>query len=68
MSSPVVPKRREFALQRLELVVKDQRAVVQQPADQGRFAVVDRPAGQKPQQVALARLRRPPDAAIRHQK
>ena len=43
-----------FALQRLELVVEDQRAVVQQPADQRRFAVIDRPAGQKAQQVPVA--------------
>ncbi len=47
-----------LALERLQLVVEDQRAVVQQPADQGRFAVIDRPAGQKAQQVPVARASR----------
>jgi hypothetical protein len=35
------------------LIVKDQRAVIEQPADQRRLAVVDRSAGQKAQQILV---------------
>ena len=56
-----------LALERLELVVEDQRAIVQQPSDQGRLAVVDRAAGQKAQQIPFARHGRG-IAQIRHQK
>ncbi len=43
-----------FAPQCAELVVEDRAAFVEQAADQCRFAVVDRPAGQQTQQI-LAR-------------
>ena len=39
------------ALQRLELILIDHLAVVQQAADQGRFAVIDRAAGEEAQLV-----------------
>ena len=42
-------------LQSTFLVFKDQRCVEQKPPDQRRLAVVDRPAGQKPELVALRR-------------
>ena len=45
-----------IAFQRSQLVLEDQLGVVEQAADQGRFAVVDGAAGQKAQLV-LAFLR-----------
>ena len=41
-----------IALQRRHLVVEDQGALVKQAADQGRLAVIDRPAGQDAQRGA----------------
>ena len=41
----------ESRCQRRQLILEDQLAVVQQPADQGRLAVIDRAAGEKAQQV-----------------
>ena len=55
MSSPVVPKRREFGLERFELIVHHDIGVVQKTPDQRRFAVIDRAAGQEPQEAAIAR-------------
>ena len=46
-----------LALQRLELVGEDRLAVVEQAADQGRFAVIDRAAGEEPQQASCRRGR-----------
>jgi type V secretory pathway adhesin AidA len=51
-------------LQRRQLVVEDGAGVVQQPADQGRLAVVDAAAGQHPQQ-GLAPVRLQPALHIR---
>jgi hypothetical protein len=42
-----------LALEPFELVVQNQPGVVKQPADQRRFAVIDRSAGQKPQQLSI---------------
>ena len=61
------PETPGFALQRAELVVEDRTALVEQPADQRRFAVVDRPAGSETQQI-LARPRRRLAKRARHQK
>ena len=44
-----------FVPKRGELVVEDELAVIEQPADEGRFAIVDAAAGQEAQE-ALARL------------
>ncbi len=49
MSSSVVPNFFEVALEREELVVENQLLFVQQAADQGRLAVVDRAAGEQAQ-------------------
>src|SRR5215831_4862274 len=46
-----------FVIERLELVGAYQAGLIEQPADQGRFAVVDRAADDEPQQ-ALAFLAR----------
>jgi hypothetical protein len=40
-----------FKLQRLELVVRDEAAIVEQPADQGRLAVIHAAAGDEAQQA-----------------
>ena len=52
-SSPVVPCLLRIALERGELVLEDLLGVGKQPADQRRLAVVDRAAGEKPQQRLL---------------
>ncbi len=49
-SSPVVPCLLRVALQRRQLVLEDLLGVGQQPPDQRRLAVVDRAAGEEPQQ------------------
>ena len=49
MSSSVVPNFFEVALERRKLVVEDQLLLVEQAADQGRLAVVDRAAGEQAQ-------------------
>ena len=51
----VVPKRRESALERFELIVENQPRLVEQAADQRRFAVIDRAASQQSQQDAGVR-------------
>jgi hypothetical protein len=49
------------------VVVEDQRTVIEQASDQGRLAVIDRPAGQEAQQILLSsRGERP--AVRSHQK
>ena len=48
----------QLAFEGLQLVVEDQRTIVQQPADQGRFAVIDRSTGQKPQEIPVVRCGR----------
>jgi hypothetical protein len=54
--------------ERLQLIVHDQPAVMQQPADQCRLAVVDRPAGDQTKQVLrLASARTAPASGL-HQK
>src|SRR5690606_823859 len=45
--------------QRGELVVEDQLAVVEQPADQGGLAIIDRTAGEKAQQRLAGLLGEP---------
>ena len=56
-SSPCVPCLRESRFSARELIVEELLGVVQQAADQGRLAVVDRAAGDEAQDslVALAR-------------
>src|SRR5215831_1811835 len=49
--APGCAKPARFALQRGELIVQDQRAVVEEPADQSRLAVIDRSAGQKAEKI-----------------
>src|SRR5216683_2789825 len=49
------------------LVAHDELGIVEQAANQRRFAVVDRATGEKPQQ-ALVGHRRHSDPAIGHQK
>ena len=63
MSSSVVPNFLELRSQGDELVVEDQLLLKQQTADEGRLAVVDRAAGQKPQ----SRKSGGPDGLV-HQK
>ena len=53
MSSPVVPWRALSRCSAASWSSIDQLGVVQQPADQGRLAVVDRAAGQEAQLVAV---------------
>ncbi len=52
-------KAARLALEGRELIVEDQRAFVQQAADQRRLAVIDRTASQKAQQLLFRRPRRP---------
>jgi hypothetical protein len=42
------------AVQRVERVLEDQLGVQQQPADERRLAVVDRPRGREPDELGLA--------------
>ena len=56
-----------LAFECFELVGQNQFGVVEQPADQGRFAVIDRSAGQEAQQPSVGRHRHS-DSVIRHQK
>src|SRR5690606_27234741 len=52
-------------LERHQLVVEDQLAVIEQPADQGGLAVVHRPAGEEAQQRFVGLLGEPePDIGI----
>ena len=56
MSSPVVPWRAEILLEGGELILEDELGIVEQPADQGRLAVIDGAAGQKAQQPLVTGL------------
>ena len=49
MSAPAVPCFFEFAFEGGELIFVDELLFVEEPADQRRFAVVHRTAGQKAQ-------------------
>ena len=51
-SSSVVPKRARIVAQRGDLVVVQAGGVADQPADQGRLAVIDRAAGEEAQLAA----------------
>ena len=50
---PCVPTRLRIRLERRELILEDHLRVVQQPPDQGGFAVVDRSAGDEAQQALV---------------
>ena len=52
--------------ERLHLVGGDRAGLREQPADEGGLAVVDRPAGDHAQQIAIRHRRR--EHRIRHQK
>ena len=47
--SPSVPCLRRVALERGELIVENEALLVEQAADQRRFAVIDRAAGEQPE-------------------
>src|SRR5262249_58320046 len=55
-----------ITLQCGQLIVQNQGAIVEQTPDQGRFAVIDRSAGQKAQQILVAPRREL--SVSRHQK
>ena len=55
---PCVPIRLRIGLERGQLVLEDHLAIVQQPADQRRFAVVDAAAGDEAQQALVLVLAR----------
>ena len=57
--SPCVPWRLLSLSQRVELVVEDLLALVEQPPDQRRLAVIDAAAGDEAQQLLRLLLREP---------
>ncbi|MNY25343.1 hypothetical protein D3C86_1591190 [compost metagenome] len=67
---PVRAETARVAFQRRQLILRHLARLEQQPPNQGRLAVIDRAAGQEPQQVTfrLLRLRREGRHGAVHQK